>query len=113
MGSPGVNEWADMMPQTVTIEPWLSYTAGGSGSTYGGSTSYLCRIEMINHLVVDQSGNIVTARGKVFLLSTDTIGSKDRVTLPIGFVPTQPPIISVDVADDESGNHHVALHFGL
>lgn len=111
MGIPTVNEWADMMPKTVTIEPWLSYTGGGSASNYDTAVPYSCRIEIENHLVVDDKGKTVTARGKVFLLSSSVVGNKDRVTLPAGYTPLQPPLITVDVADDETGNHHVTLHF--
>lgn len=109
MGLPTVNEWADFMPQTVIIEPWVAYTGGGNASTYGSPASYSCRIEMKNHLVVDKNGKTVTARGKVFLLSASIIGSKDRVTLPTGYIPVQPPLIDVNVVDDESGNHHTTL----
>lgn len=111
MGVPAVNDWADFMPQTVVIEPWTSYKGGGIGSNYGSGVSYPCRIEMGNRLVVNSEGRTITARGRVFLLSTSIIGSKDRVTLPAGYVPTQPPLIVVNVVDDESGNHHTTLVF--
>lgn len=111
MGVPSVNEWADFMPMTVGIEPWATYTGGGSGSTYGTLVSYPCRIEMKNHLVITKDGKQITARGRVFLLSTVIIGSKDRVTLPTGYIPTQPPLLDVNIVDDESGNHHTTLDF--
>lgn len=111
MANPTVNEWADMMPQTVTIEPWVSYKGGGSDSNYGDSEPYQCRIEMGNHLVVNNQSQTVVSRGMIFLMSTTVIGSKDRVTLPAGYVPRIPPLITVDVEDDETGDHHCCLHF--
>ena len=111
MGQPDINEWADFMPHTIQVEPWVSYKGGGSDSNYGDAEPYSCRIEMRNHLVVDQNAKTVTARGRVFLLSTTVIGYKDRVTLPTGYTPTKPPLIAVDVNDDETGTHHVCLHF--
>lgn len=111
MSIPAVSEWADFMPMTVGIEPWTAYTGGGSGATYGASVNYSCRIEMKNHLIVGKDGKTITARGRVFLLSTVIIGSKDRVTLPAGYVPTQPPLLDVNIVDDESGTHHTTLEF--
>jgi hypothetical protein len=113
MGTPDVNEWADFMPQVVTREPWTSYKDGGSNSNYGTAIPNIqCRIEMKNHLVVDKDGKVVTARGRVFLLSTTIPDIKDRWTLPAGYVPTQPPVLGVNVVDDESGNHHITLEIG-
>lgn len=112
MGIPDISEWADMMPQTITVEPWLSYKGGGSGANYDTAVSYACRIEMGNHLVVGPNDRVVTAKGIVFLMSASVIGIKDRITLPTGYLPTQPPLLNVDVEDDETGNHHTCLHFG-
>ena len=109
MSLPTVNEWADLMPHTVVIEPWTGYTGGGSGSTFGTGVSSSCRIQMKNHLVVAKDGKVITARGSVFLLSTSLPGVKDRVTLPAGYVPLQPPLIDVKSQDDESGLHHITL----
>lgn len=111
MANPTVNEWADMMPHTITVEPWVSYKGGGAGSNYGDAETYSCRIEMGNHLVVDANSKTASSKGKVFLLSTTVIGTKDLVTLPTGYVPTNPPLITVDVNDDEDGTHHCCLHF--
>lgn len=111
-GLPLVNEWADFMPEIVTIEPWSGYTGGGSQQTYSAGSNFSCRIEMKNHLVVDRQGKTVTARGRVFLLSSAPIDVKDRITLPSSFVPTQPPLIDVIINDDELGNHHITLELG-
>jgi hypothetical protein len=112
MSLPTVNEWADFMPQTVLREPWLSYKSGGSDSNYDTAISYLARIEMKNHLIVGKDGKVITARGKVFILSSTIPNIKDRWTLPSGYIPTQPPVLDVNVVDDESGNHHVTLELG-
>jgi hypothetical protein len=106
---PTVNEWADFMPQSVMIEPWTGYTGGGAGATYGSAYFSDCRVEMGNHLVVDRQGRTITARGKIFLLSTILIDVKDRITLPEGYVPRQTPLIDVNIVDDELGNHHITL----
>lgn len=107
----GVNDWADFMPQEVTIEPFVSYIGGGSDATYGLSYTSACRIEMKNHLVVDRQGRTITARGKVFMLSVIIPDVRDRVTLPASYMPRQAPLIDVNVQDDEFGNHHITLDF--
>jgi hypothetical protein len=112
MGQPDINEWEDMMPHTIQVEPWLSYKGGGTNNNYDTAEDYNCRIEMNNHLVVDRNARTVTARGMVFLLSTTIIDVKSLITLPVGYTPRQPPLLSVDVEDDEDGTHHTVLHFG-
>lgn len=112
MSLPSVSEWADIMPQTITIEPWASFKDGGTGSNYGTAYTSACRIEMRNHQAVTKDGRTVTARGRVYLLSLTIPSIKDRVTLPSEYTPNQPPIIDVNVDDDETGNHHITLVLG-
>ena len=39
-------------------------------------------------------------------------GIKDLLTLPVGYLPLTPPIIAVNIQDDELGSHHTTLEIG-
>lgn len=105
------SEWLDMMGSTITIEPWVSQSVSGV-PTFGAAVSYPCHIQMKNHYVISWEGREVMARGKVFLATTDLISVKDRVTMPAGTVPLQPPLMAVNRQDDETGSHHTVLEIG-
>lgn len=108
----GVEEFLDFMPDTVTVnaKTGQSVSAAASFSTVG--VDYPARIEMKNHLVVGVDGRTVTARGRIYMGTTTAPGLEDKVTLPVGFTPRIPPIISVNLVSDESGPHHVVLEIG-
>lgn len=111
LGTP-VSLWADMMADSVTITPWTAQSVSGV-PTYGGTpASYSCYIEMKNHLIVDGHGREIMARGRIFLGSSVVVSVKDQITLPSEYVPTNPPILAVNVATDESGNHHTTIEIG-
>jgi hypothetical protein len=40
----------------------------------------------------------------------ETVGPKDRITLPAIFAPTQPKILDVARVSDESGSHHTVVY---
>lgn len=100
-----------MMGSTITLEPYVSKSVSGV-PTYGAPVSYACYIEMKNHYVISWEGREVMARGRVFMATTVMPNIKDRITLPAGNIPLQPPIIAVNAQDDESGTHHMVLEIG-
>ncbi len=107
-----VAEWLDFMSDTVTIYAWTGF-ASATGATYSPTgTTYPCYIEMKNHLIVDAQGREVMARGKVFMGTNVVVGVKDKVVLPAEYVPLSPPILAINVANDELGNHHTTLEIG-
>lgn len=111
MAAPSVADWLDFMADTVTLEPCTGHSVSGA-PTYGTAVSYSAYIEMKNRIIVDRNGREVTARGRVFLGTATVININDRITLPTGTIPLQPPIIAVNMASDEGGVHHVTLDIG-
>jgi hypothetical protein len=108
-----IEEYLDFMPDEVTVQT-LESTAVNGVKTYSMSTTtYPARIEMKNHIVVDPKTNReVTARGRIFLGTTEMIGISDLLTLPADFSPRTPPIIDVNRESDENGVHHIKVEIG-
>jgi hypothetical protein len=105
------------MPDTVSINAWLSQSVSGQPSYSPTATTHPCRIEMKNHLVVNWEGREVLAKGRVFLGTTfggsvPVPSVKDKITLPVEYTPLSPPILAVNVQPDEMGTHHVTLEIG-
>jgi len=114
----GISDWVDMMPHTVSLEPFVSEDAYGL-PTYGASVDYRARVIRKPHYVRGQEGKDITADGMVWLgpptsdLTSDTVPTvttRDRITLPDGTLTT-PPILSVSKIPDEDGDHHIKIHF--
>lgn len=109
--SAAIGEWADFMPDTISINAFVS--RGSSGITYSATTNtYPAYIELKNHLVIDSQGREVMARGTVYVGTASMIGIEDLLTLPSRYVPQQPPIIAVRPVSDESGVHHIEMEIG-
>lgn len=107
-----INEFLDFMADTVTIYAWTGQSVSGVPSYSVSGTTYTCRVELANHLIVDAQGREVLARGRIIMGTTTTIGIKDKIVLPAEYIPTSPPILAVNVEPDENGNHHVTLEIG-
>ncbi len=107
-----VRDYLSMMKSIIQIEPWTSHDSYGEAS-YGVIKTYQARIEMKASLIRDTNGREVAARGKVYVAITSPIPStKDRLTLPSPYTPTNPPILDVMPVQDEKGIHHVVLVIG-
>jgi hypothetical protein len=106
-------DFLDFMPETIIITALLSTSVSGQ-PTYdvANPVSYSGRIEMGNHIVKDKNGRDVTARGTIYLGTLVAPPLTSKVTLPAGSTPVDPPMIVSSVVDDESGPHHVEIHFG-
>lgn len=108
-----ISEWFDVMSDTISVNAWTGKSVSGAPTYNMSSTAtYRCRIEMMNHKVVNEHGSEVLAKGRIILGSGVVIGIKDLVTLPIDYIPTRPPLIAVDVIPDDAGSHHTTLHIG-
>jgi hypothetical protein len=112
MSGPDIGFWLDMMSDEITINPWVSKTSAHGNVYSPDGVSYPAYIEMKNHIVLNNLGEEVVARGRVFVGSHVVAGTKDLLTLPAEYTPRTPPIISVNVVNDESGNHHTVLEIG-
>lgn len=112
MSNISIDEWLDMMSDTVTITPWTSQSGSGV-PTYGGTAyTITCRIEMKNHLIIDNQGREIMARGRIIMATTTIPSILDQITLPSDYVPTNPPILAVNVEPDDISSHHVTLEIG-
>lgn len=96
-----------MCPHTITVEPFASIDLWGA-KTYGAAVVYRARVQGKNTMITNTQGEEVVSRVQVYL--AETVGPKDRVTLPATFQPTQPEILSVQRVSDESGNHHTVVY---
>jgi len=108
----GIAEFLDFMPDTVTIDAYVSTSVSGTKTYAGAPTSYACRIQMKNHVVIDRHGREVVASGTIYLGSADVPGVDDLLTVPANYTRRTPPIISVDREPDESGSMYTKLEIG-
>lgn len=107
-----MGDLADMFPRTVLIAPYASRTIAGLPS-YGTAVSYPARIQMKDVGVRTAEGTVIIGRGTIFFPQVITVSVLDRLTLPSGIPgPSQPPILSVTVNDDEMGGTYTALVIG-
>jgi hypothetical protein len=100
-------DWLDLCPHTITVEPFASVDLYGSYS-YGAPATYRARVQGKNRMVRTVSGEEVVSTVTVYL--QETVGPKDRITLPAIFAPTQPKILDVARVSDESGSHHTVVY---
>lgn len=102
-----------LLIHTITLEKLVSATVAGDKSfDEAGAISVKARVEHQVRLVRDASGREVASQTFIIADCVDvdgnqvTFGPSDRITLPAGFSPAQPPIISVARVDDAVGIDH-------
>jgi len=106
-----IRAFRDMFPHTIILETWASQNAYGE-PTFSTCSHVPARVEMRSRLIAGSAGREISARGRIFLGSTVIPSTKDRVTLPAGFLPRQPPILDVYPVTDEKGLHHICVYIG-
>lgn len=105
----GIADFLDLMPLTVTVAPFVSRDSYGV-ATYGTARPYRARVNYKQHYIRKSEGEMVPARGMVWLATSDAISVNDRVTLPDG---TTPLILESNGETDETGDTlYVRLDFG-
>lgn len=104
----GVSDFLDLMPDTVTVEPFAGRDGYGAPS-YGAPVQYRARVVYRPNLVHAPDGKEVVARGTVWLATSDAVSTEDRLTLPDGSTPR---VVAVERYTDASGVHHVKVAFG-
>jgi hypothetical protein len=104
----GIEDFYDFFNDTVTLEPLVSRDGYGT-PVYGAAVAYPCRVQAALHQVVDAQGTQRTSTAMIYLAGTPDIEPTDRITLPSGFVPQQPPILVVGRYTDEDGAHHTRI----
>lgn len=102
-----ISDWFDLMPDTITVEPFLSRDSYGVPS-YSASTNYKSRVIQKPTRVLAANGEEVVAKGVIWVGASPGITAEDRITLPDG---STPPIISVSSIPDDSGDHHEKVFY--
>src|SRR5262245_48616934 len=106
----GIDAWGWMMPHTVLIEPWLGVDAYNK-PMYGAATSYKAQVQSaFNRSIRTVTGEEKVASVKVTIAAAVMINPQDKITLPTGWVPQQPPILSAQAVSDENGLHHTVVY---
>jgi hypothetical protein len=104
-----VEDFLDMMPDTIVVEPRVGHNEHGE-EIYGPPRSYPARIEVSPRLTRNAQGQEVVSTAQVFVGSaTLVIREMDRLTLPEGFTERQPDILRISPVRDESGIHHTII----
>ena len=102
-------ELIKMMPHTITVAPYSSDDRYGA-PTFGTAVSYTALVQQKVRQVRNLAGEERVSMVTVYVNTTAAITPKDRLTLPAGFTPQTPPIISVARQSDESGLHHTVIY---
>ena len=106
-----VDEFSDMFVHSVQIAEPLGTNAYGELS-YNVNVPYKARITGVVKTVTDINGREKVAMYKVFLKTNKLIDPTSKITLPSGYTPQQPKILSIGSFPDEIGNHHTVLFLG-
>jgi len=84
----------ELFPDTITIEPFSSMSSS-QAVTYGTAVTYQAQVTSEWSKSISGSGRELSASVRVIIPDRVLIDPRDRVTLPSGWVPNQPPILSV------------------
>ena len=99
MSAADIADFLDLMPSTITVEPFTSRDSYGA-AVYGTAVSYRAHVFYKNHFVRGTDGELIAARGIIWIATANVISVNDRITLPDG---TKPDLLSVGAAQNESG----------
>ena len=102
-----------LLIHTITLEKYSSTSASGDKSfDTAGAVEVKARVEHQTRLVRDDAGRQVASQTFIIASPTDVDGNdvtfapSDRITLPSGFSPAQPAILSIARVDDDTGIDH-------
>lgn len=108
------SEFEGLMPDVVTVEPFLAEPASDGSSRWDtpAARTFRGRVEQFARMIRDKDGREVVSNTRIYLAPTTTDGEayaptpNDRFTLPSGYYPQQPPCLSLQRENDEEGLHH-------
>lgn len=101
-------DWLDLMPRSITVEPWASEDSGGK-VTYGTGVVYQCYIKDDAKVWRWEDGREVQSRRTIYVHGS-SIGRKDRITLPAGYSPLVVIPVWLVRHDDNEGYHHTEIY---
>lgn len=99
----------ELCTQSVSHTPWTGQNASGE-PTFGSATSYKAQVSGQNRLVWDSAGKQVLSSLRVIFAQYVAINPKDKLTLPSGYPVSSPPILSVDLWQNDEGQDHTTVH---
>lgn len=103
----GIEEWADLMTDTVKVSPFIKRDTYGD-PTYGKLSSYKARVNYETHFIRAATGEQVVARGWAIMATVNPVSVNDKISLPDG---SSPLILTVNVETDEKGPLYTRLDF--
>lgn len=103
-----VSDFHDLMPHTVYHSEFSGRSDYGKPN-FGSAVPYRARVLYQAQNVRTADGNVVSARGVVWIGGTPDVQPEDQLLLPDS---STPPILSVDHVPDEDGLHHLKVYFG-
>jgi hypothetical protein len=111
-----ISDFSDMFPHTIVVTAFGGTYGDYGKPTDGAITLYSGRVFFKPHMVVDQNGATIVASGEIWLQTTTRINIKDKIeydedTTVSPSVLTRLFPLRIDHAPDESGSHHVKIHF--
>jgi hypothetical protein len=103
-------EFLPLMLETVTITASASVDSYGKQSFAASGTSYRARLMWAERILRDKDGREIVEAGRAVLYGVPaSLTPAWKITLPDGSIPK---ITSIDVVQDEDGDHHVVVGFG-
>lgn len=84
----------ELMPDEITIEPWQS-TSVTQAHTYAAAVTYAAQVVNQYELVIDSNGRSIKSTARAIIPDRVHIDPRSRITLPAGWVPSQPAIVAV------------------
>lgn len=106
-----IDEFRDFMAQVVEIEPQTGRD-GYNKPTFGPAVKYQARVSGKQRMVKAADGRDVVASQTIYLGDSIDVSVNDQITLPDGYSPRQPNILSVSRIPDENGLHHTTIYVG-
>jgi len=105
----GIEEFDDLLHQTILVEPFAGNDKFGE-ATFGAAVGYTGRAVGKTRIVRDAQGVERVSSYTVYMNATTIFSPKDRITLPAGYSPQQPLILSTGIFPDEDGLHHTVIY---
>jgi len=102
-------ELLSMMPASIGVKHVTSRDAWGN-PTYGATTTYKGRIENRRRKVINRDGQEVISETALYLATTAMVDINAQITLPSGYYPTSPKIISIKRETDEYGAYSTTIY---
>lgn len=97
-----MSDWDDLLTTSVDVEVWASQDEYGV-VTYADAVSVQARVSGRLRVVTTPTGEERVSTVSVYLKDPIGVTVRDRVTLPAGWTPAQPPILAVGRCPDETG----------